>query len=992
MKLSCKLLFAFVFLCVCMNVFSQKNSHAKFESELRECFDSIEPFFKQNDYSTIISKIPNLLNLIDKVYGKQSVIYTETLSILAESHFKLNNYTEAINYEKNALSIRKTILDEKHPNYILSLETLALYYSSLENYPQAIKFETEALIIKKSNLGEMHPDYLLSLEKLSSYYEAVRDFPEAIKFETEILSINEVKHGKIHVDYAKSLDKIASYNSNIGNYSEVVRLGTKALAIKKVVFGEMTLEYAYTLHLLADGYASIGNYTEAIKLITEALTIKKYILGEMSHDYALSLGNLAIYNSFANNDTEALRLLNQMLEILENTITRTHPDYASTLHNIAIFYYDKENYVEAIELEKKAIRIRKEIQGEIHPDYAKSLLVLAACNAKIGNNSEAVELGMEALSIEKEVLGERHPHYATTLRYLATYNSECGQSDKAAELLVNYYSNILFNLLKTFHSLTTYERTKYWEKEKNTFTELFLEQYFKYKNKSLLGLSYNSILVSKNILLNTEMEFSRMIAESGDNEISNLYSEFLLNRRFINRLYGMPIKNRPLDADSLEKATELIEQKLIQKSKAYGDFTHNLAINWKSVQEKLSENDIAIEMIAFPVDNDSTMYCALTIKKGYETPKMIPLFEAKQLAKIHPRRYYTSNVISNLVWKPLQEELSGVKNVYFAPDGELYNIAIESLKHYNGEGFMFDEWNFYRLSSTRELVKIRADKNSSNVILYGGLDYNANISDLVLYPSNDDNLYYNSTRSMLDSIGLRAGFAPLENTLPEVKQIDSLYSAINVPSKLYMGQNGTEYSFKQLSGKKFSNLHIATHGFYWNESDLNSHIDLKNLSFISIEDKPKFVEDKAMTRSGLLFSGANKVLSHHDSIPEGYEDGILTAQEISTLDFRGLDLLVLSACQTGLGEIKGDGVFGLQRGFKKAGVQTIMMTLWEVDDVATQMLMTEFYKGLTGGLLKQEAFLKAQKMVRDYKGKIDGVYKDFSNPRYWAAFIMLDGI
>ena len=147
--------------------------------------------------------------------------------------------------------------------------------------------------------------------------------------------------------------------------------------------------------------------------------------------------------------------------------------------------------------------------------------------------------------------------------------------------------------------------------------------------------------------------------------------------------------------------------------------------------------------------------------------------------------------------------------------------------------------------------------------------------------------------------------------------------------------------------------------------------------------KQIYHEDKAMTRSGLLLSGCNHALSH-EKIPEGVEDGILTAEEISKLDMRGLDLVVLSACQTGLGDIiSGEGVFGLQRGFKKAGVHTLIMSLWSVDDNATQLMMTEFYSNLTKGMTKREAFLGAQNKVKTTAG--------FENPRFWAAFIMLDG-
>ena len=133
-----------------------------------------------------------------------------------------------------------------------------------------------------------------------------------------------------------------------------------------------------------------------------------------------------------------------------------------------------------------------------------------------------------------------------------------------------------------------------------------------------------------------------------------------------------------------------------------------------------------------------------------------------------------------------------------------------------------------------------------------------------------------------------------------------------------------------------------------------------------------------------MFAGANSALDPQRSknIPDGVDDGVLTAKEISRLDFRGLDLVVLSACQTGLGEVSGEGVFGLQRGFKKAGAQTIVMSLWEVSDESTQLLMTEFFKNLTAGQPKRAAFLAAQNVVR----------QKYPNPLHWAAFVMVDGL
>ena len=193
---------------------------------------------------------------------------------------------------------------------------------------------------------------------------------------------------------------------------------------------------------------------------------------------------------------------------------------------------------------------------------------------------------------------------------------------------------------------------------------------------------------------------------------------------------------------------------------------------------------------------------------------------------------------------------------------------------------------------------------------------------------------------------------------------------------------GTEESFKSLSGDSIRLLHIATHGFYYTPEE----IDSMSYDFIQIDKYVATAEDKSLSRSGLLMSGANHILEG-ENIPDNVEDGILTAKEISGVDLQGLDLVVLSACQTGLGDIsQGEGVFGLQRGFKKAGANSILMSLWEVNDEATQILMTQFYKNLVSGQSKRQSLQSAQRYLREYNAG------QYNKPEYWAAFILLDGI
>ena len=209
----------------------------------------------------------------------------------------------------------------------------------------------------------------------------------------------------------------------------------------------------------------------------------------------------------------------------------------------------------------------------------------------------------------------------------------------------------------------------------------------------------------------------------------------------------------------------------------------------------------------------------------------------------------------------------------------------------------------------------------------------------------------------------------------------------NISTTLYDGEVGTEESFRSLSGQNHSIIHLATHGMYINPDDVGTKKEESNFDFLesltSIDDPVK--EDIALTHSFLVMAGGNSVVSRIP-VSDKKNDGILTSKEISQLDLRGLDLVVLSACETALGDINNDGVYGLQRGFKKAGANTILMSLNKVDDEATRILMVEFYRNLMNGKTKRESLQKAQEYLRNVEnGKYDA-------PQYWASFIMLDGL
>ena len=430
------------------------------------------------------------------------------------------------------------------------------------------------------------------------------------------------------------------------------------------------------------------------------------------------------------------------------------------------------------------------------------------------------------------------------------------------------------------------------------------------------------------------------------------------------------------DASLLSKGlllnAEREKRMLMQGDISVDDFIKPFFLNWRDVQSQLKDDDIAIEFIKVCPYKDMPVYVVATIRQLYESPRLTTICIEEELRNVSDTLFYQCEDMSNLVWEPLQAELQGIKNIYFSPAGALYNIGIEYLPG-------MEDYNIYRLSSTRELVTNKRTDTNNHAVLYGGLDYYASLNESHTTLTRD-NVYVEHAN--VRSMGLRGGKESLPQTQIEVEKIGEELSKNQWAYNLLTGTDGTEESFKALSGKKVNCLHISTHGFYYTPEE----VEETGYDFLQFKNEMASIEDKSLTRSGLIMSGANHILEG-ELLPENVEDGILTAKEIADVDLRGLDLVVLSACQTGLGDIsQGEGVFGLQRGFKKAGANSILMSLWEVDDNATQILMTQFYRNLLTGQSKRQSLLSAQ----DYLRKIeDGKYNE---PKYWAAFILLDGI
>lgn len=478
------------------------------------------------------------------------------------------------------------------------------------------------------------------------------------------------------------------------------------------------------------------------------------------------------------------------------------------------------------------------------------------------------------------------------------------------------------------------------------------------------------------------MDFDKLIAEKGTPEAIAKFEELKLLKLQIQKISEKPLAEQYLNVDSLENIAQKKETELVKLSKEYGDYTRNLKITWKDVQGQLTDKDVAIEFVEYPTLTDTVKYAALVLRKGWQYPRMIPLFRKDQIEEFISQdendiysNKFVGKQIKKLVWEPLEEVIAPGERVYFSPAGILHQLAIENLPA-GDSATLEDRYQLYRLSSTKELVIHTPTSQNHSAVLYGGLEYELDEGKMLA----ESNKYeYEKSRSYQPMRGYSESqeeWEPLQGTLMEVEDIAQKMQEKQYPNLLYTGSIGNEESFKSLSGKNNSIIHIATHGFFSTiEESKETPFIMQRLGDQQM-DKP-FIDP--MLRSGLIMAGGNKAWLG-GKIPDNIEDGVLTAREISHMDLRGTDLVVLSACNTGLGDVSSEGVFGLQRSFKQAGVKTIMMSLWEVNDEVTRYMMTEFYSNLLNGKDKREAFLEAKQKCRN----------KYSNPENWAAFIMLN--
>jgi CHAT domain-containing protein len=424
--------------------------------------------------------------------------------------------------------------------------------------------------------------------------------------------------------------------------------------------------------------------------------------------------------------------------------------------------------------------------------------------------------------------------------------------------------------------------------------------------------------------------------------------------------------------------------------------------SWREIKKHLKRDEAAIEFVSFPVANerniimnyDSVEYAALVVRSTASTPVWIPLCTESDLQNLLPKRaianekgfentfHYTKNgkQLYELLWQKLEKELSGVNDVYYSPSGLLHKLSFDAIPVSNNQ-YLSEKYNLHLVSSTREIKNVKSDKGisllpSDTVTVYGGLDYGLNKNESGDYTMTQEDLLQEG-----ELYASRAGLSSwkyLKGTQTEAENLVQILDNHNIKNQYYQGTRGIEESFKALSGKNNAIISIGTHGFFLQDVEKG-----ESRALLERLGGQNTATPNPLLRSGLIMSGGNyQWKDRRENIVSDMDDGILTAAEVAQMNLTKTSLVVLSACESGLGEVNNsEGVFGLQRGFKIAGVQTLIMSLWQVSDEATQLFMTTFYENLVNHKkTKAQSYKTAQQTVRER----------YPSPYFWAAFVMMD--
>jgi tetratricopeptide (TPR) repeat protein len=956
-------------------------------------------YHDMGDYANAEPLLKEALEIRQKMLGPEHPDTVNSLNNLGWLYRDLGEYAKAEPLLQEALRIRQKVLGFEHPDTAFSLNSLASLYKVMGEYGKAEPLFQEALRIYRKVLGPEHPDAALTLNNLAALYEDMGECAKAEPLLKEALRIDQKVLGSRHPDTAGCIENLATLYFITGDYTQAEQLFKEALEICRKALGNEHLATAPYLNGLAVFYQSLGEYAWAEPLLKEALQIREKVLGPDHPDTAASLSSLAGLYEQLGDYAKAELLLKESLRIDQKMLGPENPDTVNSLNDLAYCYWAKGDYTKTEQLFEEALGTTLKTFGSEHFATAGTLFHLARLYAAAGEYVKAEPLFKEALRIDQKVLGREHPATATALRNLALLELDVGNIQEAKRTALLVYAADL----KTFAQILSFGS----EDQRLTYQSL--------QNPYLLFAAVGesdtqlagAVLHYKGVVLDSIIE-DRLLAETSKEEANwEQVEELKTKKRALAQLMLQASASAPSEAtqriQALEQDVEGLQDKLARQLNVIGQARRAITVTVEQLQAAIPKNTVLVEYVRYDHYLGRSTYewrYGAVVLSANVPPRWVTLGNAQDIeGSLHRYQRLVRTAsdddmaailqkVYKEVWEPVEGALqANVDAVIVSPDGQLNFLSFATLLDPDNR-FLAQKYSIRYVASGRDLLRELQPTQSKQVIVMSNpqfaedLGVNTRIAKDKL-PAEGSGMLRGAEKRDVEDLS----FEQLEGTQKESAQLLLLFKQWGWQGTSLTGADVSKRALRDLHSPYI--LHLATHGFF--EPDDPTSGGNPNESKppgIKLDlSKSRFFKNP-MHRSGLALAGANSTIEawKHGEAPPIEEDGILTAEDVSTLDLKGTWLVTLSACDTGSGEARaGEGVMGLRRGFVEAGAQNLLMTLWPISDEVTAQIMSDFYETAHNTGNAPEALAEVQRewlvQLRDGKGpKFDKV-KDAINER-----------
>jgi CHAT domain-containing protein/Flp pilus assembly protein TadD len=836
------------------------------------------------------------------------------------------------------------------------------------------------LVIRESALGTEHPDVAKTVNYLGIIYRDKGDYEKAEQFYQRARLIWERSLGPNHPDSAAAINNLSDLYLIKGEYEKAERLGQQAVDIWENTIGPEHHRYAIALSNLADLYRQKGDFAKAAQVYQRILSIREATLGPNHRMVGRALGDLADVYRDAGDLFKAEPLYHRAVSMAEKTLGPSHYDVAYPLNGLGIIYRDKGNYVEAESLLRRALQIRETALGLIHTDVAASLNELAVLEGKKGNYDEAERFYRQALDISEKVLGPMHPVMAQLLTRLSILQEAQGKINNAISNQVR--ANTINERNIGIHIAAGSERQKrayLATLSGGSDRTLSLHTRSAQIDRVALNMALSVVLQRKGRTLEAMTNLFTQLRSRANGDDQILFNQLANTVSQLAKLIygGQEIKNNVTyrsQINQLEEQREKIEAELSRRSAEFREQIKPITL--EAVQSAIPKDSALVEIasfspVAFKIDKSEKPRYVVYILFPQGEPRWVDLGKAEAIdhdvaefrRSLH--RSTSANVkalarrLDQKVMRPIRQLLGPTRNVLLSPDGALNLVPFAALVDEQNR-YLVERYSFTYLTSGRDLLRFRPEGQMAKApVIVADPDFGERPAD----------------RKAASSTGIldltEAYFPPLAATAQEARALKAILPQATVLTK----DQATETALKQIASPNV--LHIATHGFFLADKPEDAAETERQRKLLQQTGDLASLGgrlENPLLRSGLGLAGANLRKS-------GDDDGILTAMEVAGLNLWGTKLVVLSACETGVGEVRtGEGVYGLRRALVLAGAETQVMSLWPVSDQGTRDLMIGYYKRLQAGEGRSEAMRQVQlRMLKDPRRR---------HPFYWASFIV----